>query len=93
MAKRDVIDYRKSGENTWEITDIAVHSRRRRGRGTQMVLDAIEDIKTQGGTRIFAIARDSNEIASKFYQSMDMKPQRLKDFYDEEDAIMYFKRI
>lgn len=93
MDKKDVLEYRRSGENTWEITDIAVHSKRRAGVGTKMVNEMIEAIKKDGATRIYAITRASNLNAQKFYESMGMRSIELYDFYDSENGVMYLKRI
>ncbi len=88
---RDIIEYRHAGADTWEITDIKVRSKRRKGVGTKLVLEAIRDM--QDAKRLYAITRKSNTIAHRFYESLDMKPIPLPNFYAEEDAIMYLMEV
>ena len=70
----------------------------RQGYGTKMVEELIDTIKKRDVEvkTIYAITRESNSDARKFYEAVGFhKTAKLLDFYKdgEKDAIMYVRKI
>lgn len=89
----DVLYYRAGSGDTLEIFDIRVMSERSQGRGTKLIERLVEEVK--GKTHlIFAITRQSNTPAIRFYERNGFKQMALlPDFYEDENAIMVGRRL
>ena len=85
----DFLDYEVRPDGNTEIVDIAVNSKRRTGRGTELVKELIG--RRPKTNWVFAITRAENRIAQSFYASLAFQVMAyLRDFYgDREDAIVY----
>jgi len=82
------LDYRDGSGKTIEIYDIAVSKyHRERGIGRKMIEELKEKVNTHF---IFAITRESNHRARKFYAALGFrKVAILGRMYGEENAVMY----
>lgn len=92
---RDYLDWRQGSGNTVEIFDIVVGSERGVGKGRKLVNLLYSQVDKTVGL-VFAITRDSNEIAKQFYLHIEFRRiGRLARFYPDtdEDAIMYGRNI
>ena len=81
----DFIQYRAGKDNTYEIFDIKVGSERTKGIGRELVQ---EMIKKANPRIIYGFTRASNENARLFYKALGFREVELKNFYENEDAIM-----
>lgn len=90
----DYLYWRDGSGRSVEILDIAVHSERGKGRGTELFKRLLKEIP-QGVSLIFAITRLSNTIAHQFYEKLGFRiVGRLHHFYQDgpegtENALMY----
>lgn len=82
----DYLVWRVGSGETIEIFDIAVNSERRVGVGRSMISELKEIV---GDKTIFAITREQNEIAHKFYEKNGFTAIMLPKFYEDGDARMY----
>lgn len=76
-----------------EIYDIVVFTERGKGVGTDMVNEAIEICKKLGIGRLFAITRDTNTQAQKFYKKLGFYGVPLVGFYPDGNALMFILKI
>lgn len=79
----DYLIFREGQNNTVEIYDIAVNSKRRVGVGSEMINELKEQNKN-----IFAFMRKSNLIAKAFYENNKFKAYHIPKFYPDEDAYL-----
>lgn len=89
---QDFLHYRQGSGGTVEIFDIAVNSERGVGRGRQLINLLFDEVR-QNTHLVFAITRESNQIARQFYAALGFyKLGELHRFYQEESAIMYGRK-
>lgn len=86
--ERDYLSYRPGHGGTVEIDDIAVYSERQRGTGRAMVEAALA---RTGAAKVYALARAENAPARKFYEALGFRPVELPGFYEDGDAVMYYR--
>jgi ribosomal protein S18 acetylase RimI-like enzyme len=95
----DRLEYRSAGGETIEIFDIAVNSEKRKGIGTKLIDELINEVEQIGCERITAITHSCNDTAQKFYESNGFVGTLLPNFYKvfspypTGDAIMYIKCV
>ena len=77
------------------MINLAVHPKYRRKRyGTDLVNEITKDVEKQHGESIYLEVRKSNEEALSFYSNLDfLRIGSIKDFYNDEDAIVMSKKI
>lgn len=94
---RDFLIYREGSGRTIEIFDIVVGSKRRQGRGKQLVTCLLESYMPKSTRRVWAITRATNWVAQQFYEALRFRSVPLRGFYGEDgdtvDAIMYIRDI
>ena len=89
----DSLIYREGSGDTVEIFDIRVMSERSQGRGTKLIERLVEEVKDKTHL-IFAITRQSNAPAIRFYERNGFRQLALlPDFYEDENAIMVGRRL
>ena len=82
----DRLLWRRCAGGAVEIVDIVVRSERGKGRGTQLINQLKQTVKTH---LIFAFVRESNELAIRFYKKNGFERLgAIKDFYREESAVV-----
>jgi ribosomal protein S18 acetylase RimI-like enzyme len=95
---RDYLRWRKGSGGTVEILDINVESDRRIGRGREMVETLLEEVRKETHL-VFAFTRQSNDIASQFYQALGFVVAAVVPlFYQGENdvertAVLYCYRL
>ncbi len=81
----DELIYRKGQEDTYEIYDINVRSKRGVGNGRKLVNILVEK---ENPRLIYAFTREGNEIAREFYEKLGFKQIFVPKFYHEENAVL-----
>jgi [ribosomal protein S18]-alanine N-acetyltransferase len=83
----------RSVGSEWEIENIAIDGpARRRGLGTRLVGEFIDQARTRGATAVFLEVRESNQPARSLYEKWAfVESGRRKRYYrnPEEDAVLY----
>lgn len=87
----DQILFQHGNGGTAEIFDIAVHSNRGQGIGTDLVNSAINELGDC--KRIFAFTRKENTQARNFYKKLGFKETVVPNFYPDGDAVIVVKEI
>jgi ribosomal-protein-alanine N-acetyltransferase len=80
-------------DSEWEIENVAIAGHeRRRGWGTRLVAEFLNQARAQGAKSIFLEVRESNQAARSLYEKLAFRENgRRKRYYrePEEDAILY----
>lgn len=81
----DIIEFREGMDNTWEIFDIKVMSKRQIGVGRSLIEEMIETVNPR---IIYAFTREENLDARAFYKAVGFNEILIPNFYQEGNAIM-----
>lgn len=67
---------------------------RRRGIGKRLLHHLLELFKSRGAKKVKLHVRVSNQVAQKFYEGFGFRcKQVVRNYYDEEDALLYEKDL
>ncbi|PYX95450.1 MAG: ribosomal-protein-alanine N-acetyltransferase [Acidobacteria bacterium] len=79
--------------NEWELENIAIAGpARRRGMGTRLLGEFLDQVKAEGAEAVFLEARESNRAARALYEKWAfVESGRRRRYYrdPEEDAVVY----
>ena len=83
----------RSGGEEWEIENIAIAgTARRRGLGTRLLGECLDQVRAQGAEAVFLEVRESNQAARSLYEKWAfVESGRRRCYYrdPEEDAVVY----
>jgi ribosomal protein S18 acetylase RimI-like enzyme len=81
----DIIEFREGMDNTWEIFDIKVMSKRQIGVGRSLIEEMIYQVNPR---IIYAFTREENLDARAFYKAVGFNEILIPNFYEDGNAIM-----